>query len=65
MRCVTQCASVEGYLTRDTEMSRNHPLFSGVGRQPNTAFCRKGSNELAVNGAAQSVAQLHSAPQCL
>ena len=31
----------------------------------NAAFCCKGSHKLAVNGAARSAAQLHSAPHCL
>ena len=29
------------------------------------AFCCKGCSKIAVNGAARSAAQLHSAPQCL
>ena len=31
----------------------------------NAAFCCKGSNKLAVNGAARSAAQLHSVPPYL
>lgn len=34
-------------------------------KRSNAAFCCKGSNKLAVNGAVRSTAQLHSVPHCL
>jgi hypothetical protein len=38
---------------------------SGVSYTLNAAFCGKGSNKTAVNGAVRSTAQLHRVPHCL